>query len=139
MKLKLKQKDDEGKQTESTKVAAEPTEEQQQKFEIGMKVRKYFYGDGWFIGTIQSYNNGRGDDDDSEIENSNKYYRIVYEDGDMEDLNETEVENIIITESFATKIPKITLTGKKRGNTKTNKNNSTKSHTKRVSKSHKIF
>jgi hypothetical protein len=116
---------EEGKQKESsttttttttkTTIAAQRTD-QQHKFGIGMKVRKYYYGYGWYIGTIQSCENAGDDKSEGAIK---KYYRVVYEDGDMEDLDETEVENVIIKESFVTKIPKITLSGKKRGGTNT--------------------
>jgi len=55
--------------------------EKNSKITIGMHVKKYFEGHGYFHGKIQSY--------------GKEYYQIVYDDGDEEELTEDEVLEII--------------------------------------------
>jgi Lamin-B receptor of TUDOR domain len=53
------------------------------RYDVGTKVKKLFYAFGWFDGTIEEF------DDETD------YYRVVYSDGDKEDLDEEEVLEIL--------------------------------------------
>ena len=57
----------------------------EERFEIGTRVVKYFKGHGYFAGQVTNYSN------------RNKYYRVVYADGDSEDLTHNQVNTHIIT------------------------------------------
>ena len=82
--------------TTTTTSTAKKKESEQRKFPNGMKVFRYFYGYGWYIGTIKSYHPRIG-----------KSYRIQYEeDGDKEDLTVSEVEDILVSDDT---IPALSL------------------------------
>lgn len=56
------------------------------KYSIGTRVHKYFEGHGSFEGSVKQINEGPS-------------YRIVYADGDMEDLDECEMHDICLSEN----------------------------------------
>ena len=49
---------------------------------VGRKVRKFFGENGWFEGIVLSF--------------KNPFYKVKYEDDDEEQLNKTELKNILI-------------------------------------------
>jgi hypothetical protein len=54
------------------------------RYQEGTKIKKLFYGFGWFEGTVESY------DDETE------FYTVTYEDGDREELDEEEVFEVLM-------------------------------------------
>jgi hypothetical protein len=65
------------KSTMSLSAASDPPPPSLSKYPVGTVLRKHFPGHGWFKGWIDSSNA--------------YYYRIVYEDGDAEEMDESEV------------------------------------------------
>ena len=73
------------KMEEEDRASKQTTNDGRYEIVVGAKITKHFNGQGDFAGTVQN------------LPTSNHpYYRVLYDDGDEEDLSETEIQDLLV-------------------------------------------